>query len=259
MYPRALSNPHPGLALNALRMDPIACQQSVYRQPPQVRRIAQSIDITCNPKARALPAHSLQPALEQRGCVQAGASAQHTQVKSRAVAIYCHGHGTAVVQMVLDERFVIDFNVRPYSLRHHEIGAILRVLQERVLARLPELLARSLYVRHVASENSVVCKPGVLGRTVTDHTDTGYTEAVQPLDNPFHYRYSKNINICERYAADGFCPGRTFARGASDQYDCSYVHDCHLGAAARKIAERDGTHAGIRRNRDIGSSARARC
>jgi hypothetical protein len=49
-----------------------------------------------------------------------------------------------MIQMVLDERFVIDFNVWPYSLRHHEVGAILRVLQERVLSRLPELLARSL-------------------------------------------------------------------------------------------------------------------
>ena len=32
---------------------------------------------------------------------------------------------------------------------------------------------------------------------------------------------------------------------AADQQDGPYVHDCHLGAAARKIADREGTHDGI--------------
>ena len=35
-----------------------------------------------------------------------------------------------------------------------------------------------------------------------------------------------------------------------------HVHGCHLGAAARKIADREGTHEGMRRKREIGSRAR---
>ena len=47
--------------------------------------------------------------------------------------------------------------------------------------------------------------------------------------------------------ASGFAP---------DQKNGPYIHGVHLGVAARKIAERDGTHPGIRRKREIGSSAR---
>ena len=37
---------------------------------------------------------------------------------------------------------------------------------------------------------------------------------------------------------------------------CSYVHDAHTGLAARKRAECDGTHPGIRRKRENRSNAR---
>ena len=44
----------------------------------------------------------------------------------------------------------------------------------------------------------------------------------------------------------------------ADHQNGFYVHGCHLGAAARKIAEREGTQDGILRKRDMGSKARAR-
>ncbi len=93
---------------------------------------------------------------------------------------------------------------------------------------------------------------------VANQTANGNAGVRQPLHYSLFHRYSEYIETREWDIAETLSRLSSFRTSTADQQNGPYVHDCHLGAAALKIAEREGIHEGIRRKRDIGSRARAR-
>src|SRR5215469_2938169 len=78
------------------------------------------------------------------------------------------------------------------------------------------------------------------------------------LGHPMHQWPAEHVKSGDGHAQHGFAgsSGRgTVVLRHAHQQDCTYVHGTHLGAAARKIVEREGTQPGMRRNREIGSIA----
>ena len=114
-------------------------------------------------------------------------------------------------------------------------------------------------MRHCRSELDRVCKRPAVTRRIADEGYARDPELLKPPLYALHYWQSKHVQISKRHSADTFLRTWDVAARTPDQHNRSYIHDCHLGAAARKMAERDGTHEGIRRKREIGSSALARC
>jgi len=164
-----------------------------------------------------------------------------------------------MIEMMLDQRFVVDLSIRSDSKGEDQIRTVLRAPYERLFRGLPELLALGVNMRHGRSELDRVRKwAAVTGRIA----DEGYARDAEPLKSSLHAlhnRQPKNVQISKRHSSDTFLRARDVAIRTSNQHNRPYIHDCHLGAAARKIAERDGTHEGIRRKREIGSRARVRC
>src|SRR5205823_3146337 len=82
----------------------------------------------------------------------------------------------------------------------------------------------------------------------------------QLLSDALHQRLAQYVERCDWRAGYAL---RRCARGSqprlrhADQQYGFHIHGAHLGAAARKIAEREGIHAGMRRNREIGCIALA--
>jgi hypothetical protein len=161
--------------------------------------------------------------------------------------------------MMLDHLFVVDLNVSTQAQDDNEFGTILDAALELLLSGLPELFTlrvqrpRSRIQRTAAKERLTLC--GRIGNQAAN----GYAEVRQPLHYSLFHRHSKYIEASERDIAEAFCRFSVFRADPADQQNGPYVHDCHLGAAARKIAEREGIQEGILRNRDIGSKARVRC
>ncbi len=85
--------------------------------------------------------------------------------------------------------------------------------------------------------------------------DTG---GPQPLRNPLENRCPKNVEAGEWNSGHHLFLRSAIRNRNPEQHERLYIHGCHLGAAARKIADREGTQDGIRRKREIGSRARAR-
>ena len=81
----------------------------------------------------------------------------------------------------------------------------------------------------------------ILGR---DHCDVRHSSCGQVLDRTFQYGCAEHV-----------CVRRGHRAGLVNDEKRAYAHGTHRGAAVRNNMERDGTHDGIRRKRDIGRKA----
>src|SRR6185369_11054023 len=88
-----------------------------------------------------------------------------------------------------------------------------------------------------------------------DNSSTADPKFLKAIEDPLEHRFAENIQQSDRNSTEYFF---ALCTRAAHQNERPYIHGDHLGAAARKIADRDGTQPGIRRNREIGSSAFAR-
>ncbi len=251
--------PDSWLYLLTSRKHSVPCQQPVDRQSPQIRRLLQSIDVTFHLKWRRLPSQVLQPVLKQLCRVHSGRSAQYKQFERRSVCVHGLSHTTAAIQMMLDHLFVVDLHVSAQAQDNNEFGAIFGAALELSLRSLPELFTLEVQPEGSRIQRTTTKERLSLRRRLSNEAANAYAEVPEPLHYSLFHRHSEYIEAGERDIAEALCRFSVFQADPANQHNGPYVHDCHLGAAARKIAEREGIQEGILRNRDMGSKARARC
>src|SRR5580698_2264818 len=161
--------------------------------------------------------------------------------------------------MVLNDFFVIRLDVRPHANDDDDFSSILGALVKSLLGTPPKLLTIHMEMLITGIESCTFEKRLSRSGRVADYAAHSHAKVPQPADHPLFGRHPEHIQAGERHSAEAFRPSLLSSADSTDQQNGPYVHDCHLGAAARKMAEREGTHEGIRRNLDIGSSARVRC
>src|SRR5690242_12981961 len=156
-----------------------------------------------------------------------------------------------MVEVMLNHLLVIKFDVGAQAQHEDQLGALFRTALELRSRGLPEFLARGMQALDVRIDARTARKRRSIRGSVVDQTANGNSEALQRSHHSLFHRHSEYIEAGQWNISESFFRFSLACRISTDEYYGPYVHDCHLGAAARKIAEREGIQDGILRNLEI--------
>ena len=130
------SHPNSGLDFRALGANRSSSPAVRPRQPPQIGSGSQPVDITLHAKRLRTPGAALHAVVETASRRPCALRRSARRDRALALGVDCHGHGAAMVEMMLNQLFVVDLGVRSDAKGQHQLRALFRVLVETSLRRL---------------------------------------------------------------------------------------------------------------------------
>jgi len=250
---RAFSGPDAWANLDTNGLECYVAEECVHGETAKVSSVFKAVDVSAKHVVLTRRAELAEFMAEQEGSIIAARRADRKDVEWYTIGILGGSDAASFIEMKLNQFFEIDFRICAYTDDKHEFGASLGEIYECVLRSAPEVLARSLSPSDVRPD--YLSSVGQCSGSFAHQSHSGNSESLQASNHATQDCVPKYVEESDGDSAD--CFGCRAGRLTSHQQYGSYIHGDHLGAAARNIAERDGTQDGIRRNREIGSSARA--
>jgi len=247
------SDPDAGLDLVTFRLDLRTLHERVDGEVAQVVRRGQTVDVSIIRIELAAGAKLAKMMTEEESSVIPARTGDGIDVERMTGLIHDTSDVGTALEVVLKQVRVIELGVGTEANQQDQFGTGFRGVGEGLFHGAPELIGRG------TNPGAVSCgseRPAIR-RHIGDDRDGGDVVGLQVFDHAKHDWLAQDVSGGNGRGGHDCGLLAEIKGGVPKNNDCSYIHGAHLGAAARKIADREGIQAGRRRKREIGSNALA--